>query len=413
MMSALVPPASRLDPPPADLIPDEEPERLLALRRYEVLDSPPEQSFDDFARLAAEVCDAPTAVITLVDAQRQWFKAKIGLPAKETARDGFCSHCILQPELMIVPDALEDPRMRSHENVAGPPHIRFYAGVPLVTQDGFAIGTLCVLDYVPRALTSKQQDALRTLARQVMTQLELRRLALEGRRSLAAQRSVQRVGLGLLTSRQPEDAAGRLAAAFCTFARSPRTVILEYDESTATLRGLADSADAGGPIAAVRLRLDECPVAQRTLLGDTPQRSWEVDDPGALGKGLGIESYACVPVSFEDRTLGVAVLDRPDEIDDAVLSLASLGGAALDRARSRNGDGGAVRRDPTLTEQELNIMRLVAQGLSNPEIGVRLYLSRHTVKEYCGNAMRKLGVHSRLEAVLAAKRLGLILDEAA
>ncbi|XFA73301.1 PAS domain S-box protein [Thermosynechococcaceae cyanobacterium Okahandja] len=156
-------------------MPTNENERQHALENYHILDTPPEPVFDDIVNLVATICETPIALISLVDRNRQWFKAKVGIDACETPRDvAFCAHVILQPELMIVPDAREDPRFADNPLVTGPPHIRFYAGMPLVTPQGYGIGTLCVVDYEPRELTQLQAQTLRTLARQVISELEVR-----------------------------------------------------------------------------------------------------------------------------------------------------------------------------------------------------------------------------------------------
>ena len=153
-----------------------EPARLAALRQYRILDTEPERAFDDLAQLAAHLCATPIALITLVDAHRQWFKARVGLSIAETARSvSFCAHAIEQPGLFVIPDATRDARFRDNPFVASAPHVRFYAGAPLVTPDGQALGTICVIDHVPRDLTAEQREALDALRRQVMAQLELRR----------------------------------------------------------------------------------------------------------------------------------------------------------------------------------------------------------------------------------------------
>lgn len=163
----------------ATLLPDE-PQRLESLRQYAVLDTPAEAAFDDLTELAAHICEAPIALISLIDENRQWFKSKVGLDASETSRDvAFCAHAIHQPDLFIVPDATLDERFADNPLVTGEPRIRFYAGAPLLTPDGHALGTLCVIDYQPRELRPDQQRALRVLSRNVMGQLELRRRALE------------------------------------------------------------------------------------------------------------------------------------------------------------------------------------------------------------------------------------------
>jgi PAS domain S-box-containing protein len=157
--------------------------RLAALDRYRILDTKPEREFDDIVRIAAEICAVPMALISLVDDKRQWFKAALGLGAAETPREiAFCAHAIQQSEIMMVPDAQADARFADNPLVTGDPNLRFYAGAPLLTPDGLAIGTLCVLDREPRSLTEPQRAALEALGRQVMTQLELRQ-ALAARRA--------------------------------------------------------------------------------------------------------------------------------------------------------------------------------------------------------------------------------------
>jgi PAS domain S-box-containing protein len=160
---------------PAQPTPDEK-SRIEALRRYAVLDTLPEQPLDDLAVLAAQICEVPIAMITLVDEHRQWFKAKVGLETTETPRDtSFCAHAIHQRTPFIVPDATKDERFVDNPFVTGDPYIRFYAGVPLINPEDAALGTLCVIDRVSRTLTPAQLQALRMLARQVTTHLELRR----------------------------------------------------------------------------------------------------------------------------------------------------------------------------------------------------------------------------------------------
>lgn len=158
------------------LIADKERERLEALRAYDILDTDPEQHFDDLTRLASFVCGTPIALITIIDQKRAWYKSKIGIQVSETPREvAFCTAAILQNDLFVVPDMLKDVRFQHNPLVTGNRKIRFYAGAPLATSTGQILGTLCVLDTRSRELTDEQKAALTALSRQVMAQLELRR----------------------------------------------------------------------------------------------------------------------------------------------------------------------------------------------------------------------------------------------
>jgi hypothetical protein len=157
-------------------VPANEQKRLEALRRYRVLDTPPEKEFDDITRVATYIAKTPISTITLIDEARQWFKSVVGLDSTETTRDvSFCAHAILQSEPLVVPDARLNPTFANNPLVLNEPKIQFYAGYPLVTPEGLALGTLCVIDRKPSSLTPEQSDALRCLANQVVTSLELRK----------------------------------------------------------------------------------------------------------------------------------------------------------------------------------------------------------------------------------------------
>jgi PAS domain-containing protein len=154
---------------------NDESKRLAALVELDLLDSPPEKEFDDLVRLASAVCDAPISLVSLVDAHRQWLKASFGIDAKETPRDiSFCTHAIQQSDVFVVEDATQDERFRNSPMVTGDPTIRFYAGVPLRAPNGYAVGTLCVIDLVARRLTESQKDALIILGTQVEARMDIR-----------------------------------------------------------------------------------------------------------------------------------------------------------------------------------------------------------------------------------------------
>ena len=150
--------------------------RLAALDRYAILDTDPEQSFDDLVILASYICKTPIALLSLLDDHRQWFKSTVGVQVRETPLEmSICAHAIKQEDLFIVPDTLQDARFRENPLVVGEPHIRFYAGAPLINEDGFALGILCVLDRQPRELDLEQKQALKSLRQLALKQMDLRR----------------------------------------------------------------------------------------------------------------------------------------------------------------------------------------------------------------------------------------------
>ena len=174
-------------------IPVDERQRLATLRDYEILDSEPEQAFDDLAMLAAQICQVPMATVSFVDGERQWFKSRVGVSVTETSREAaFCAHTILDAgSVLVVRDAQTDPRFFDSPLVTSEPHIRFYAGAPLIAPDGQAVGALCVMDRTPRTLTAEQVVALRTLSRHVVAQLELRRQARQLENEIAVRRAAE------------------------------------------------------------------------------------------------------------------------------------------------------------------------------------------------------------------------------
>ncbi|MCC5812157.1 MAG: GAF domain-containing protein [Ectothiorhodospiraceae bacterium] len=165
-------------------VPENEQRRVEQLRAYRVMDTPREQGFDDLVLLASRLFEVPIALVTLIGEERQWFKASVGFEESETRRDeAFCAYAINAPRhVMVVEDTQQDPRFRGHRAVVGEPWLRFYAGAPLVTPEGDALGTLCVLDTRPRTFSNSEQEALKALARQAISQMQLRQVAEEQQR---------------------------------------------------------------------------------------------------------------------------------------------------------------------------------------------------------------------------------------
>ena len=156
-------------------VPVNEAARLRTLRAYRILDTKPEERFEDLTKLAALICGTPISLISLIDTDRQWFKSRFGLDPEETPRaHAFCTHAIMQPEMFVVPDASKDERFAHNPLVTGDLHVRFYAGAPLAARDGHLLGTICVIDREPHTLTDAQTEALKILGKLVIANIELR-----------------------------------------------------------------------------------------------------------------------------------------------------------------------------------------------------------------------------------------------
>jgi adenylate cyclase len=229
-------------------LPADESGRLDELRQLRILDSLAESEYDDLVYLASRICGTPIALVSLIDQDRQYFKARVGLEVSETPRDvAFCAHAILKPELMVVDDAKADARFANNPLVTSDPNIRFYAGTPLITPAGHAMGTLCVIDRVPRTLDPAQRDALCALGRQAQVLLSLRRATNEAEQAgrakdelLARLRAEQAQSERLLSSLFPKPIADRLRA-------DPQaTIVEEYPEATILLCSVDDFWDVAG-----------------------------------------------------------------------------------------------------------------------------------------------------------------------
>jgi signal transduction histidine kinase len=285
--------------------------RLSALRDYDVLDTPAEEAFDDITVLCADLLDVPIALVSLIDDDRQWFKSRVGLSVSETARSiAFCHHAIEESEPFVVEDATSDPRFCDNPLVTGDPNIRFYAGVQLRSVDGHALGTLCAIDRRPRSPSSEQIGHLRRLARQVETQLELRR-------------RLRLVEAGLARAHEQQQAKELLAAMLVHDLRSPVGGIL-----------LAAAMCEGAPASELRANIADI----ETLAGEAQTMLSDVLDICLADTGV-----------LQPRCMTFALGEPVDAALRAVRQKATVKGVAFEVL----GDRGSARGDVDLIRRAL------------------------------------------------------------
>ncbi|BDI34299.1 hypothetical protein CCAX7_63500 [Capsulimonas corticalis] len=283
--------------------PTDESQRLMALRQYGVLDTPPEERYDNITELAAALCDVPITLVSLVDAERQWFKSKVGITIDETHRRlSFCAHTIRQQSPMIINDASSDPRFADNDLVTGAPYIRFYAGFPLTNSEGYALGTLCAIDTKPRDLTPAQFKAMKVLTQQVLTELELRRC-------------LDALGRSYDQARRSEDSARTLKAAIldasidAIITIDSGETVLEWNPASEKVFGYSRDEAIGRPLSGLIVLSShddrsEPEIAQLIGSEQDPERSarLEVIGVGKDGRSFPVEMSA-VAVPLDDRLL--------------------------------------------------------------------------------------------------------------
>ncbi|MGI4791805.1 MAG: GAF domain-containing protein [Janthinobacterium lividum] len=322
--------------------------RLRALLTYGILDTPPQAAFDDLARLAAQVCAAPTSFITFVDDHRQFFKASFGAGGVHNAdlETGFCPFTVSQRQTLIIPDALADPRFRDNPAAQADPPIRFYAGVPLTTPEGHVLGTLCVVDLVPRELEIGQLDALSALARQVETQLALRQAAGQRAALAAAQQEVNQIAHDLdavltIVARRTEVLAGADGAA---------VMMIDGDE-------MVCRAVSAGAVSSLGLRVKREDSVSGRCVGEGRVLSCEDTQTDLRSeletyRGFGVRSLVLLPLLFLGRAVGTLNVysSQPNAFSADVLPLLELMVSMVVAAMSGAAEAEA-RRVLALTEE--------------------------------------------------------------
>ncbi|MGY3266575.1 GAF domain-containing protein [Lysobacter sp. HA35] len=282
-------------------------QRQRDLDTYRIVDSLPEAAYDDIVRLAARLCDAPVATMSLIDRDRQWFKSRLGIESSETSRDvAFCDQAIREPQVLLeVPDASTDLRFSDHPDVTGGLGIRFYAGMPLVTPNGTAVGTVCVIDHKPRHLDSSQREALAALARITMNLLESRRQLLDAQRASALQAAVETAPSksGYSVAIVELQGYARTVAQ-----RGHRAVEQALQQCGTALERLLEPGEALN-------RVSGAPELVLTLNGEVaPERLQAIERVGNSSAAiLGTEAIAAAAASTSPTENALSVFQRADE----------------------------------------------------------------------------------------------------
>lgn len=421
-------------------LPSSESKRVAALRQYSILDTAAEQSFDDLAMLAACLCGTPVALVSLVDEQRQWFKASIGWSVRETPRDlSICAYAIEQRVVFTVKDARVDERFSTNKLVVGEPHICFYAGAPLVTPDGEAIGTVCVIDWVPRELSQSQLEALPALSRQVMKQLELRRLLLEQREILAERERIEhalraseeqlaRAVRGADFGAVEQSRAGARPRDGSPFASKPLRVLVA-DDHDIVQHGLKQLLLANFN----EIVFGEAKNAQETI-AQCAREQWDVvlldiTLPGRSGldilgdlKRIAPEVPILIMSAFPEGEFAVRALksgasgylDKQTLAAEVVAAIhrVLMGehyvGAALASKLAAQIGGGIRPAHETLSQREFQVLRMIATGKTIKEIASDLSLSEKTVGTYRTRISEKLGLGTNVEITRYAMQHRLV-----